>query len=279
MRGVKRGWCFGSAPRPRPHPRPRGFRLPGVLSCVLTGIVSDPFTIPPAERFGVILRDLREALAAQGVRGALTGWLLILTVGRLNRAAQRVMAIAARLAAGTLRPPRPPLPHPPLPHPPSRPPMPMPVPVPAPPAPPAAPAPPRPRLPQRFGWLLRRLLPQETARCRVANHRSQLAHLLAQPDMVALIEAAPAIGRQIRPVCRMLGLTPPPPLRLPPRPRPPRPGAANSPRPPKPARPRLPRKSRLRRMDDYGPPSRPGWERPVRHFAGVPAPPKRPGPA
>ena len=242
--------------------------------------MSDPFTIPPAERFGVILRDLREALAAQGVRGPLTGWLLILTVGRLNRAAQRVMALAARLAAGTLRPPRPPLPHrPPAPVPV---PMPVPVPVPVPPAT-AATAPPRPLLPQRFGWLLRRLHPQETARCRVANHRSQLAHLLVQPDMVALLQAAPAIGRQIRPICRMLGLTPPPPLRLPPRPPrppcPPCPGAATPARPPKPPRPRLPRQSRLRRMDDYGPPSRPGWERPVRHFAGVPAPPKRPGPA
>ena len=237
--------------------------------------MSESFTPSPAERFAAILRSLGEALAAQGVRGTLTGWLLILTVGRLNRAAQRVTAIAARLAAGTLRLPtrrRPQLsrttPRPP----------------------PAATVPPKLSLPQRFGWLLRRLQPVETARCAVANHHAQLEHLLHQPDMLALIAGAPQVGRHIRPVCRMLGLRPPPALQ---RPRQPPAQAANpaepppltrpappQPRPPQPRPPKSrPPKSRLRTMDDYGPPSRPGWERPVRLYAVLPTPGKAPKPA
>ena len=236
------------------------------MSCVLTISVSDTPLPPPAERFAGVLCGIREALALQGVRGALTGWLLILTCSRLNRAGQRVMALAARLAAGTLRPPRVRLPRT------------APRRQPSTPAPNPA-TPPKLLIPRRFGWLLQRVQATEVARCAVANRRSQLLHLLGQPDMLDLIAAAPQVGRHIRPVCRLLGVPLPPVLQRPPRPRPPKPEAARpaplpAPRP-KPPKPPRPRRSRLRTMADYGPPSRPGWERPVRHVF-PPAAPRTP---
>ncbi len=55
-----------------------------------------------------------------------------------------------------------------------------------------------------------RLVPQ------TASGASQLQHLLAEPEMAALIAAAPQMGRILRPLCRMLGVRPPPGLRAPP---------------------------------------------------------------
>jgi hypothetical protein len=50
-------------------------------------------------------------------------------------------------------------------------------------------------------------------RARLCAHRSQLKHLLADPEMVALIEASPQqAGRLLRPVCNMLGIEPIPAL-------------------------------------------------------------------
>ena len=107
--------------------------------------------------------------------------------------------------------------------------------------------------------------------------------------MAALIRAVPPIGQHIRPLCRLLGLHPPPGL-LPPRRRRPRAVAnaeataeataeaaprqpAKSPRPDQ-ARPDQPRRrpQRLRTMAQYGPPSRPGYERPVRMYMTMPKP-------
>jgi hypothetical protein len=82
-----------------------------------------------------------------------------------------------------------------------------------------------PKLPTGFGWLLKR--------ARVAFGRSQMQHLLAQPDMQALIAAVPPIVRHLRPVCRMLGVRVPPGL-FPPRRksrRPPPPPKAEAPTP------------------------------------------------
>lgn len=55
------------------------------------------------------------------------------------------------------------------------------------------------RLPGGRGWLVREL------GWEAAGYASQLAHLLAEPEMQALIAAAPRVGRVLRPVCRMLG--------------------------------------------------------------------------
>ena len=55
------------------------------------------------------------------------------------------------------------------------------------------------RLPSGRGWLLRELGHE------AAGYGSQLAHVLAEPDMQALISAVPGVGRVLRPICRMLG--------------------------------------------------------------------------
>jgi hypothetical protein len=55
------------------------------------------------------------------------------------------------------------------------------------------------RLPRSFGWLVR--LGSEAA-C----YRSQLQYLLSDPEIAALLAAAPQVGRVLRPLCHMLGL-------------------------------------------------------------------------
>jgi hypothetical protein len=167
--------------------------------------VIDPTTLPPAERFDGIMRGVAEALAAQHKEGRLVGRLLGRTWSRLRSAGAKVLALAAAYAAGTLRlRPYRERPYRPRPKAPPEaqdaatpPPKPAPVPLLA-----------EPKLPTGFGWLLKR--------ARVAFGRSQMQHLLAQPDMQALIAAVPPIVRHLRPVCRMLGVRVPPGL-FPPR--------------------------------------------------------------
>jgi hypothetical protein len=98
--------------------------------------------------------------------------LLRLLSHRLCAAAAHILAIAARLQAGTLRlrPPRERLAPPRKATPPA--------------AEAAADAPERPRFPRAFAWLLHRTTG-------MAFGRSQLSHLLHQPDMAELIAAAP----------------------------------------------------------------------------------------
>ncbi len=168
------------------------------------------FSFPrtPPERFAAIIDLLCRMVAARIAGGRLAGPLIILIWRRLNRMGVRFAALAARHDAGTLRPPR------------LRPRAPR----------PARPRPPDP-LPRGKAWLIR-LVPE------AAGGASQLQHLLADAEMVALIAAAPQAGRILRPLCRMLGLRPPAVLALPPRP--PRPPAAPPPAPHPPAPPRRP---------------------------------------
>jgi hypothetical protein len=184
--------------------------------------VIDPTTLPPAERFDGIMRSVAEALAAQHKEGRLVGRLLGRTWSRLRSAGAKVLALAAAYAAGTLRlRPYRERPYRPRPKAPPEaqdaatpPPKPPPVPVLA-----------EPKLPTGFGWLLKR--------ARVAFGRSQMQHLLGQPDMQELIAAVPPIVRHLRPVCRMLGVRVPPGL-FPPRRksrRPPPPPKAEAPTP------------------------------------------------
>ncbi|MBV8094379.1 MAG: hypothetical protein JO110_14375 [Acetobacteraceae bacterium] len=82
------------------------------------------------------------------------------------------------------------------------------------------------RLPSGFGWLLP-LVPGSAA------YAGQVEHLLADPEMAALLAGAPQAGRILRPLCRMLGIRPGPEL-LPPAPTPPPspvPAEANGPGP------------------------------------------------
>jgi len=55
-------------------------------------------------------------------------------------------------------------------------------------------------LPRRFGWLVR------AASYHAAGYGSQLQTVLGQPEMVALLMAAPQAERILRPVCRMLAV-------------------------------------------------------------------------
>ena len=64
----------------------------------------------------------------------------------------------------------------------------------------AVPATPRVRLPCGRGWLVRALGWEAVA------YGSQLAALLAEPEMVALLAAVPGVGRVLRPLGRMLGV-------------------------------------------------------------------------
>jgi hypothetical protein len=179
-----------------------------------------------ADPFAAIIDGLCRAVAARAVceRGfvpvALVLW------GWLRRIGARFAAIAAKARAGSLRLPmlRRRL------------------------ARPRSPGP-APRLPRGLGWLLR-VAPE------ASPFATQLGAFLAEPEVIALLEAAPQLARPLRPLCRMLGVRPapalpparraPPPLAAPASPRgplerpspaasgPPRPGAA----PPPPDTPR-----------------------------------------
>jgi hypothetical protein len=111
----------------------------------------------------------------------LIGWIVV----RITLAIHRVADIAARVAAGTYRPRRPAA------------------------APRRAPGRPPPRngpAPKQCGWLVP-LLPFGGAQ------RAALDQMLRDPEMVALMQAAPApIGRVLRPLCWMLALDLPPAL-------------------------------------------------------------------
>jgi hypothetical protein len=56
------------------------------------------------------------------------------------------------------------------------------------------------RVPLRFGWLLGQV-PYEAA-----GFASQLRAVLAEPEMVALLEASPRARGVLGPLCRMLGI-------------------------------------------------------------------------
>ena len=88
------------------------------------------------------------------------------------------------------------------------------------PAPPPKPA--RLCFPRRPGWL--RAVSLDTAAA-----GSQLRYFLNDAEMAALLAATPALGRLLRPLCRMLGVVAPGIPAAPQRPRPPR-----APRPPRP---------------------------------------------
>ncbi len=144
----------------------------------------------PAETFAGILTGLRNAIAAAAAKNPLARLLLVLLWSRLGRLARRFIALAARVEAGTAAPrPRRASPHP---------------------AEKRA-RPPYQRLPRRFAWLP----PQVPG---AAAFGSQLQYWLATEEMAAILAAAPQAGRMLRPLCRMLGVRPPPALAPPPRP-------------------------------------------------------------
>jgi hypothetical protein len=173
----------------------------------------NPGTPPPtpadlSDRFAAILEGLYQA-TARTVRDPISGLLILLICGRLRRITRRFASLAARYAAGTLRPLRTPATEPRT----------------AGPDPPPPRDPPRDPLPRGYAWLIR-LVPG------AANFGTQLQYLLSQPEMAAMIAEVPQMSRLLRPLCRALAAHPTPPL-------PPNPQRTMLPRPPreKPPRP------------------------------------------
>ena len=178
--------------------------------------------LAPAERFARLLATLLAMLGARlerPGRPGLPGPLILVVANRLNRIFHRLARYAARWQAGTLTPPR------------TRPPTPRR-------RAPAAHAPDI--LPAGQRWLAR-LVPG------IGVGASHLQHLLDDPDMAAMLRAAPQIGRTLRPLWRMLSADRLPDILQPPRPASAPPAAvATDPtlpadhRPPPPSRPPRP---------------------------------------
>jgi hypothetical protein len=132
----------------------------------------------PAERLAGLIDGLCVAIAAHGVRGLLTAPLLLLLWSRLRRMALRARRLANRIEAG------------------------VPLPVPRKPAPRSTPSRPYLRLPRGVTWLVR-------AVPATASGAATLRFLLDDPEMAAMAELPP-MRRLLRPLCRMLGVQPPP---------------------------------------------------------------------
>ncbi len=156
----------------------------------------DPLTTSAwalAGRFALFISGLREAVAAGMENHPAVMDLAARLWNRLTEAAERFAAIAAHPVARSRR----------------RPAAPAPLPEDARPEDtrpedtlPARPAAPRRTLPRGLGWLAR--MAPETVPSGI-----EFAYLLAQPEMMELLAAAPRLWRVLRPLCRMFGITPP----------------------------------------------------------------------
>ena len=170
-----------------------------------------PAPSTPAERFAMFIASLTHAV------GMHTGWDRVLTLTLISQITTRlrnikwaVLRLAERIASGKYRrrafAPRPGA---------------------------AGRRPPNP-LPTTRNWL-EPMLPE------VVHYRGHLLDLLQDPEMAALIQAAPeAMGRPLRSLCRLLGLRPPPVLARPKTPRA-APAAKPTASPPEPPQPQPPR--------------------------------------
>ena len=131
-----------------------------------------------SQRLTLVVQALRAAIAAHAARDRTVVAVAWLVWPYLNRLAARFAALTLRVQAG----------HGVVARAASR--------------PRAAPEASRPRLPglpQGFAWLAR-LAPS------ILPLRGQMCHLLSDPELAALLAAAPQAGRILRPLCRMLGI-------------------------------------------------------------------------
>ncbi len=137
------------------------------------------FPSSPAERLADLIDGLCKAIAAHGVRGLLTAPLLLLLWSRLRRMAVRARRLATRMKAGApLSIPRRKA------------------------APRSESSRPYVRLPRGALWLVR-------AVPGTAAGAATLQFLLDDPQM-AEVAQLPPMRRLLRPLCRMLGVRPPP---------------------------------------------------------------------
>jgi hypothetical protein len=140
----------------------------------------------PTQRFALAIEGLYAAVAARigqprTMGPLMTGALIVLICARLRRLGARFQALAQKIQAGTLR------------------------------AWPARARPPRPRatppdvtrLPvHRLGWLIE-LVPYHAACWGEA-----MREVMTSPEVAAMIAATPRMARVLRPLCRMLAITP-----------------------------------------------------------------------
>ena len=184
--------------------------------------MSTPPPRTPVEVFRDIINGLMRAVDTQRLCGLLAMSLNILIQARITAIRTRFYRLAEQIAAGTYRPRRPST------------------------MLRRKPANRKPwqssKLPTHFGWLYT-LMPSEIYRLSVVGPRHQLERmLLPDPEMAALIQAAPdAMRRPLRSLCWMLAIKPPPILARPRRPR--RPKVTPAPAPaakPKARRPKTP---------------------------------------
>jgi hypothetical protein len=155
-------------------------------------------TLSLPDRFSSLVEGLMNDVHAEVVWGWTPIPLIKLLWRRLRRMKARFASIMARFEAGTLPAPgtarRPPAPDRPAggPHP-SHGSRPL-------------------ELPRRYGWVSMTI-------DRAFLRSWDLEEILDDPDTAAKVADAPQLGSVLRPACRMLGLKPPPWLRLPRRPR------------------------------------------------------------
>jgi hypothetical protein len=154
--------------------------------------VNDLTCLSLPDRFSSLVEGLMNDVYAEVVWGWTPIPLIKLLWRRLRRMKARFASIMARFEAGTLPAPgsarRPPAPDRPAGS--SR----------------------SPELPRRYGWVSMTI-------DRAFMRSWDLEEILDDPDTAAKVADAPQLGSVLRPACRMLGVKPPPWLRLPRRPR------------------------------------------------------------
>ncbi len=143
--------------------------------------MNDILVPSPFLSLSAVIRGVRGAVGGWGVRGLLGTALVLLLYRRLGQIGLRMERLVARFQAGRLRPAG------------------VRAVVDA-----AVVRPKRDRgvrvWPYAFGWLVR------VASYEAAGFGSQLRAVLEQPEMVALLTAAPQAARILRPLCRMLAI-------------------------------------------------------------------------
>ena len=161
--------------------------------------MTNPTLTTPEGRFASFVLGLCHAVAAMSGGDRLSYSLIGLIIERLRPIKQRVLKLIAQIQAGTFVPRRSPATR----------------------KPPSVKQPRQPsKLPTKFGWLIPLLWDSN-------GYRSQFLHLLHDPEMAALLAAAPAaLRRPIRSLCWMLRIDPPDILARPKKPKPPRPPRA-----------------------------------------------------
>jgi len=171
--------------------------------CSMDPTPSSPPTRTLSERFATIIQGILHDVTLRGPKGPMWVPLLSLLGSRLGALQKRFFKIALMLRDGTLPAVGPAV------------------------GPAVAPArvrpelfgPPAPRpvpavvLPRRFGWI-QRMMPEWQAHW--INHwRLQLEEFLADPELLAMLAAAPQTRRVLRPICPMVAIKPPAALALP----------------------------------------------------------------